>query len=161
MNQRKKFVGDSFATNIDIKAGDLCSALRDKFGKGLGFVEVKRLREAFVGGSFDRVWDELFRDEPTWEASTRALSSESKARGERRKKLAVRGRRGIDRDKVTLPEIRGHMVLYRTDDGFLNVQQFDSRKRASELVKQLMHEGVKPDDIHWFRRNELAPALAA
>lgn len=161
MNERKNFVGAQFAANIDIKAGELSSALRDKFGKGLGFVEVKRLREAFVGGSFDRVWDELFRDEPTWEASARELSREKKSRGERRKKLAVRGRRGIDRDKVSLPEIRGHMVLYRTADGFLNVQQFDSRKRAEELVKQLMHEGIKAGDIHWFRRNELAAAVAA
>ncbi len=161
MNQRKKFVGDSFAANIDIKAGELSAALRDKFGKGVGFVEVKRLREAFVGGTFDRVWEELFRDEPTWEASSLDLSREKKSRGERRKKLAVRGRRGIDRDKVTLPEIRGHMVLYRTADGCLNVQQFDSRKRAGELVKQLIHEGVKAKDIHWFGRHEMESALAA
>lgn len=157
MNDKKKFVASVFEQNIDVSIGDLSKKLRQAFGKGVGFVEIKRLREAWLGGTFDRVWDEIFRDEPTWEASLAG----GKDRGDRRKKLKVRGRRGTDKDKVSLTEIRGHLVVYRTSDGFMNSRQFDSRKRAEELVKQLMREGIKAEQIGWFRRNELDPALAA
>lgn len=157
MDDKKKFVASTFEQNIDVSIRDLSKKLRQAFGKGVGFVEIKRLREAWLGGTFDRVWDEIFRDEPTWQASLEA----GKERGDRRKRMKVRGRRGLDRDKVSLTEIRGHLVVYRTADGFMNSRQFDSRKRAEELVKQLVREGIKPDQIGWFRRNELDPALAA
>lgn len=158
MDDRKRFVASVFETNIDVAVGDLSKKLRQAFGKGVGFVEIRKLREAWLAGTFDRVWDEIFRDEPTW---TQSQSSAEKSRGDRRKKLKVRGRRGIDKDKISLTEIRGHLVVYRTPDGFMNSRQFDSRKRAEELVKQLMHEGIKPEQIGWFRRNETNTPVAA
>ncbi|MBE7492357.1 MAG: hypothetical protein HS108_11445 [Planctomycetes bacterium] len=157
MDDKKKFVASVFEHNIDVTIGELSRQLRQAFGKGVGFVEIKRLREAWLGGTFDRVWDEIFRDEPTWQAS----AAGAKERGDRRKKLKVRGRRRVDKDKISLAGMRGHLVVYRTPDGFLNSQQFDSRRRAEELVRQLLREGIKADQIGWFRRNELDPALAA
>jgi len=155
---RKQFVASVFESNIDVGIGELCRQLRTTFGKGVGFVQVKKLRESWLGGTFDRVWDEIFRDEPTWQKSQ---NSAEKSRGDRRKRMKVRGRRGIDKDKISLSQIRGHLVVYRTPDGFMNSQQFDSRKRAQELVKQLMAEGIKPQQIGWFRRNELGLPVAA
>lgn len=155
MNNKKAWLASVFENNIDISMGDLSTSMRKQFGKGAGFVELKRLREAWLAGSFDRVWDEVFRDEPAWE---RSVAQAGKTRGDRRKKLKVRGRRGIDKDKISLSDIRGHLVVYRSADGFMNSQQFDSRKRAEELVKQLLSEGIPADRIGWFRRNELTMA---
>lgn len=158
MNEKKAWLASMFESRIDMSMSELSTSLRKKFGKGVGFVELKKLREAFLAGTLDRVWDEVFRDEPAW---VKSQSAADKTRGDRRKKLKVRGRRGIDKDKISLADIRGHLVVYRTEDGFMNSQQFDSRKRAQELVKQLLAEGISADRIGWFRRNEIAPALAA
>lgn len=153
MNDKKSYTASMFEKDVDIKAGDLTKGMRLKFGSAIGLIEVKLLREAWVNGTFDRVWDEIFRDEESWRKSR-----EKKARGDRRKKLAVRGRRGIDRDKVSIREITGHMVVYRSVDGFMNSRQFDSRKRAGDFVKELLRDGVEAEKIGWFRRNELEKA---
>lgn len=157
MNDKKKrFVAAAFEHDVDVTAGDLTKLLRKEFGSAMGFIEVKLLREAFVNGTFDRVWDEIFRDEDSW-----AKSREDKPRGDRRKKLSIRGRRGIDKNKVSIPEIRGHMVVYRSGDGHMNVRQFDSRKLSEQFVKDLVRDGIKPDSIGWFRRSEVELAKAA
>lgn len=155
-NEKKSFVAAAFENDIDVTTGELTKALRKEFGSAMGFIEVKLLREAFVNRTFDRVWDEIFRDEESW-----AKSREKKARGDRRKKLVIRGRRGIDRDKVAIPDIQGHMVVYRSVDGFMNARQFDSRQRASDFVGELLRDGIAPAKIGWFRRNDIATKVAA
>lgn len=162
-NDRKAFVASAFKKNPEIKAVDLSRSVREKFGKGIGFVEIKKLREACGEGTFDRVWDELMGMDDEWQACQSTLPAESrkKSRGERRHKMALRGRRSVDRNKILLKEFRGHLVVYRGKDGFLNAQQFDSRKRAEDLVKELLGEGLREADIAWFRRSEMGSRAAA
>lgn len=160
---RKGFVASAFKKDPEIKAVELSRSVREKFGKGIGFVEIKKLRQACTEGAFDRVWDELMGMDDEWEATQAALpaASKKKSRGERRHKMALRGRRSVDRNKILLREFRGHLVVYRGKDGFLNAQQFDSRKRAEDLVKELVSEGLREADIAWFRRSEMGSRKAA
>ncbi len=160
MDDKKDFVERMIAYDAGINAGTLSRAVREAFGKGLNLMDVRRLQEAHAAGKFDRVWDELFADEQDVEQSEHGLKRLKKSRGERRRKLQIKGRRDIDRDKITLREFASHLVVYRNDDGVVHSQSFESRKRAEALVRELTEEGVSPEDVAYFRRVEVEVATA-
>lgn len=155
MIDRKTFVSEKFTANPEINQLELSRSVREACGKGLSFVHVKQLREAFQKGSFDRTWTELFGMEEDAEKKTDGQKREKKSRGERRRKTQLRGRRGFDRDKIPMREFNNHLVVYRTMDGTMQSQAFKSRKRAEHLVAELLTEGVLATDIGYFRRNEI------
>jgi hypothetical protein len=160
LSDRRTFVAELFATHPDINQLELSRKVRETFGKGLSFVHVRQLREAFLNGSFDRLWSELFGSEQDEQRSAEAVSRK-KLRGERRRKTRLRGRRDIDHDKIVMREFHNHMVVYRTHDGRMNSQAFNSRKRAENLVNDLLQEGVPASEIGYFRRNEIKASVAA
>jgi hypothetical protein len=63
MSERKTFVAGLLAAQPDINQLELSRKVREAFGKGLSFVHVRQLREAFASGGFDRLWSELFGTE--------------------------------------------------------------------------------------------------
>ena len=161
MNDKKDFVERMIAYDANIGAGTLSQAVREAFGKGLNLMHVRKLQEAHAAGTFDRVWDELFRGEADEKRSTEGLKRQKKSRGERRRKLQLKGRRDIDRDKIVMGEFATHLVVYRTSDGTVFSQEFESRKRAEALVEELLDDGYAPDDVAYFRRVAAEAALAA
>lgn len=155
MTDRKSFVAAQFAADSDVNQLTLSRSVRETFGKGLSFVHVKQLRDAFQKGSFDRVWTELFGVEEDAEMKTEPKKREKKIRGDRRRKTQLRGRRDFDRDKIPMRAFNNHLVVYRMHDGTMQSQAFKSRKRAERLVHDLLVEGVLATDIGYFRRNEI------
>lgn len=154
MDERKAFVASLFEDDPNIKQLELSRAVREKFGKGLSFVHVRKLREAHADGSFDRTWAELFTTEPDVKRSE-STAPQKKSRGDRRRKTLLRGRRDLDRDKIVMTNFNNHLVVYRTDEGRMHSQAFKSRKRAERLVHQLLIEGVPANEIAHFKRNEI------
>jgi hypothetical protein len=154
MSDRKTFVAGLLNAQPDIKQLELSRRVREAFGTGLSFVHVRQLREAWLAGSFDRVWSELFGTEEDEQRSANE-ASRKKLRGDRRRKTQLRGRRGIDADKVVMREFHNHLVVYRTHDGRMNSQAFNSRKRAEGMVNELLNEGVPANEIGYFCRNEI------
>lgn len=158
MDTRKEFVAEMFANDPEINQLKLSRAVRDRFGKGISFVNIKKLRDAHGDGSFNRVWNELFKDETDLVLSKQGMqksATQKKARGDRRRKTQLKGRRSIDRDKVRISDMRRHLVVYRADDGMMQSQTFKSRKRAEKLVMDLLSDGVPANEIGYFRRNEI------
>ena len=80
MTDRKSFVAAQFAADSDVNQLTLSRSVRETFGKGLSFVHVKQLRDAFQKGSFDRVWTELFGVEEDAEMKTEPKKREKKIR---------------------------------------------------------------------------------
>ena len=154
MDEKKAFVASLFEDDPNIHQLELSRAVREKFGKGLSFVHVKKLRGAHADGGFDRMWSELFAVERDVKLSD-ANKPVKKSRGERRRKTLLKGRRGIDRDKIVMNAFNNHLVVYRTHEGLMHSQAFKSRKRAERLVHQLLIEGVKANEIAHFKRNEI------
>jgi hypothetical protein len=159
MENKKAFVASIFERDPTVKQLDLSRAVREKFGKGLSFVHVRKLREAFADGSFDRVWSEMFATEPDLKRSQASLGKaptrRKKSRGERRRKTLLKGRRDIDRDKIVVTDFNSHLVVYRTHEGLMHSRAFKSRKRAERMVNQLLVDGVPANEIGYFRRNEI------
>lgn len=158
MSERKNFVAALFARDPEMNQLKLSRAVRDKFGKGLSFVNIKKLRDAHNDGSFDRVWNELFKGETDLKLSKqgmRKVATQKKIRGDRRRKTQLKGRRSIDRDKIRISDMRAHLVVYRAADGVMQSLTFKSRKRAEAMVKELLGEGVAANEIGYFRRNEI------
>jgi hypothetical protein len=154
MSDRKSFVAALFAAHPDMKQLELSRKVREAFGTGLSFVHVRQLREAFLAGNFDRTWSELFGSEAE-ELRSAGAATHKKVRGDRRRKTRLRGRREIDADKIVMRELHNHLVVYRTHDGRMNSQAFNSRKRAEGMVDELLNEGVPASEIGYFRRNEI------
>jgi hypothetical protein len=158
LSERKDFVAALFAKDPEMNQLKLSRAVRDKFGKGLSFVNIKKLRDAHKDGSFNRVWNELFKGETDLKLSKQGMqkvASRKKVRGDRRRKTQLKGRRSIDRDKIRISDMRNHLVVYRADDGVMQSQSFKSRKRAEKLVTELLNDGVPANEIGYFRRNEI------
>jgi len=155
LKDRKSFVAEKFAADPEINQLELSRSVRETFGKGLSFVHVKQLRDAFGKGTFDRAWAELFGMEEDAEKKSASKSRQKKERGERRRKTQLRGRRNFDRDKIPMREFSNHLVVYRMHDGTMQSQAFKSRKRAEKLVNDLLSEGVLATEIGYFRRNEI------
>lgn len=161
-NERKKYVAHLLADAGSLNAGELSRAVREKFGKGLNLMDVRKLQDAHAAGTFERVWHELFADEEVHARSSEGLKRHKKSRGERRRKTLLKGRRDIDADKVVLREFPSHLVVYRTEDGTIHSRNLESRKRAEALVNELLDEGTPPEHVAYFRRSEVEqPALAA
>jgi hypothetical protein len=158
---RKGFVAGLIAGDPDLSAGELARTVRQHFGKGLNVMDMRKLKAAFLAGSFDRLWDEMFANEADIERSEAGLKRAKKSRGERRRKTLIKGRRDIDRDKIVLRDFAVHLVVYRTNDGFVHSQGFDSRKRAEALVQELLDEGIAAADVAYFKRVEAELAMAA
>lgn len=156
---RKTFVAKTITESPDISASELSKAVREKFGKGLNIMHARRLMAA--GSSFGRLWDEMFGDEELEVESTSGLARQKKQRGERRRKLALKGRREIDRDRILLREFNSHLVVYRAADGFLRSTGLESRRRAETMIKELVKDGVDRSDIAYFCRDELPLPKAA
>lgn len=156
---RKTFVSETIAASPDISASELSKAVREKFGKGLNIMHARSLLAA--GAGFERLWDELFADEEIAQESEAGLKRSKKDRGDRRRKLALKGRREIDRDRILLREFNSHLVVYRANDGFLRSTGLESRNRAEDLIKQLVKDGVAESDIAYFCRDELPLPKAA
>jgi hypothetical protein len=161
MNDKKDFVERMLAHDAGINAGTLSRAVREAFGKGLNLMDVRKLQEAHAGGKFDRVWDELFSDEEDVERSKEGLKRQKKSRGERRRKLQIKGRRDIDRDKIVMRDFSSHLVIYRGSDGVVYSQEFESRKRAEALVDELLEDGYDPQHVAYFKRMNSEAAIAA
>jgi hypothetical protein len=159
-NQKKQFVAALLADDGSLNAGELSRAVREKFGKGLNLMHVRRLQDAHAAGTFERVWDELFAAEDDAERSAEGLKRSKKSRGERRRKTLLKGRRDIDADKIVLREFPSHLVAYRTEDGTIHNRNLDSRKRAEALVRELLDEGTPPEHVAYFRRSEVEAPLA-
>ncbi|MCB9893939.1 MAG: hypothetical protein H6839_05810 [Planctomycetes bacterium] len=155
MKDRKAFVAEIISAEEGMSQLEISRAVKDQFGSGLSFVQVRRLRDAHEAGAFDRVWDELFAVE---EAKSENGGRRKKPRGDRRRKTLLRGRRNLDMDKFVLNTMHNHLVIYRAEGGALNSQAFKSRERAEKLVKQLLQEGHPPEQIGYFRRNEVSKA---
>lgn len=153
MTDKKSFVAEQLKANPEINQLELSRKVRETYGKGLSFVHVRQLRDAFAKGSFDRVWQELFGLEE--EVEQRAPARVKKSRGERRRKTQLRGRRDLDRDKIVMRDFSNHLVVYRTHDGTMHSQAFKSRDRAERMVNDLLSEGVPASEIGYFRRNEI------
>ncbi len=157
MSERRDFVAALIAGGMS-NAGELSRGVRRKFGKGLNLMDARKLQAAFSKGGFNRVWDELFGDEDDVLESMAEITRAKKSRGEHRRKLAIKGRRGIDRHKIVLREFSPHLVVYRNTEGMVHSQTFDSRKRAEALVKELAALGL---EVTYYRRTEVAIAIAA
>lgn len=153
---RKAFVEALFRKDAEMKTIDLSRSVREKFGKGLLYAHVKQLREAFINGHFGRTWNELYREDMEFEAMKKATKSKSKAksRGERRGKKKIVGRRDIDKDKISVAAFRNHMVIYRKADGMTYSENFNSRKRAEDMVQKLLDQGVPSSKIGYFKRSD-------
>lgn len=143
------------ADDGSLNAGELSRAVREKFGKGLNLMDVRKLQDAHAAGTFDRVWDELFAHEEDVQRSEEGLKRLKKSRGERRRKTLLKGRRDIDADKIVLREFPSHLVVYRTEDGVIHSMNLESRKRAEALVKDLIEEGTPPQHVAYFRQSEV------
>ena len=154
MEDKKAFVAALFEDAPNIHQLELSRAVRDKFGKGLSFVHIRKLREAHAKGAFDRMWSELFAVERDVKLSKKD-APKKKSRGERRRKTLLKGRRNIDRDKIVVTGFNNHLVVYRTHEGLMHSQAFKSRKRAERLVNQLLVDGVPANSIGYFKRNEI------
>lgn len=154
MSDKKAFVASLFEGDPNINQLELSRAVRQKFGKGLSFVHVRKLREAHADGSFDRLWSEMFATDADLKRSEQT-APKKKSRGERRRKTLLKGRRDIDRDKIVMNGFNNHLVVYRTHEGLMHSQAFKSRKRAERLVHQLLIEGVPANEIAHFKRNEI------
>ncbi|MCA8914406.1 MAG: hypothetical protein KDB90_03260 [Planctomycetes bacterium] len=155
MKDRKAFVAEIISAEENMSQLEISRAVKDEFGVGLSFVQIRRLRDAHEAGAFDRVWDELFAVE---EAAPEGGGRRKKPRGDRRRKTQLRGRRNLDLDKFVLNTLKNHLVIYRAEGGVLNSQAFKSRERAEQLIKQLLDEGHPPEQIGYFRRNEVSKA---
>lgn len=154
MEEKKAFVASMFEADPNVNQLQLSRAVREKFGKGLSFVAIRKLREAWTSGSFHRMWLEMFADERDQQRS-QATAPQKKQRGDRRRKTLLKGRRDIDRDKIVMTSFNNHLVVYRTHEGLMHSQAFKSRKRAERLVHQLLVDGVPANEIAHFKRNEL------
>jgi hypothetical protein len=154
MTDKKSFVAEQLKANPEINQLELSRKVRETYGKGLSFVHVRQLRDAWGKGSFDRVWHELFGLEEATEQSA-APARQKKSRGERRRKTQLRGRRDLDRDKIVMRDFSNHLVVYRTHDGTMHSQAFKSRDRAERMVNELLSEGVPANEIGYFKRNEI------
>jgi len=152
---KQAFVASNFAKDIGCNMAQLSKTVREKYGKGINLMHMRLLRDAFAAGSFDRKWNELFSHEETTASSTSGRKRTPKTRGDRRRKVQLRGRRDADRDKVVLRDLKSHLVVYRTTDGHMHSQGFKSRKRAEAMVKELIGEGVPASEIGYFKRNEI------
>lgn len=156
MIRRKTFVAELLAANPELNQLELSRKVRGAFGTGLSFVHVRKLRQAHAEGEFDSVWTDLFGEEEQFGDA----ESLKKQRGERRRKTQLRGRRGLDRDKIVMREFHSHLVVYRAHDGRMNSQAFNSRKRAESMVNELLIEGVPASEIGYFKRNEIKATVA-
>jgi hypothetical protein len=158
MSEKKDYVASQFAKDIHCNMAQLSKSVREKFGKGLNLMHVRQLRDAYEAGSFDRKWAELFASEEELAKSKAGLEKarrKGKVRGERRRKMQLKGRRNLDRDKVLMQDLKSHLVVYRAHDGFMHSRSFKSRKRAEQMVKQLIGEGTPAGEIGYFKRNEI------
>lgn len=153
---KKSYVAELLA-NGETNAGELSRSVRIKFGKGLNLMDARKLVDAHEAGRLSRVWNEIFATEQDENESALGLNRK-KSRGERRRKLNLKGRRGIDRDKIVLREFAPHLVVYRSTEGVLHSQAFESRKRAEALVRELLELGL---EVSHYRRSDAELALAA
>lgn len=149
---KKEFIRARLREEPTVSGAVLSREVREEFGKGISVTHAKTLREALENGTYDRVYHEFYGDETDWEESEKA-GRKAKLRGERRKRTSLKGRRGVDRNKIRLDEFENHLLVYRLSDGTLTSQAFKSRDRAERTIRQLIREGTPEAEICWYRKN--------
>jgi hypothetical protein len=174
-NEKMEFVRGQFRADPAVSQFKLTNEVKTRFGKGLAFGAIKKLREAHAAGTFDAAWRELFGAEEAAAATAAPQAApapapaepaavpqpagrQPKQRGERRSKIEKRGRRRADRSLILLEDFAEHLVVYRVQ-GVLQQATFKSRDRAEEKVKELLAAGTPATDLAYYKQSSMGAKI--
>ncbi|MCA8939101.1 MAG: hypothetical protein KDB07_04810 [Planctomycetes bacterium] len=180
VSRRVQFLRVLLDSNREAPQKFIQDELKKKFGKGLSFADIKKLREAHAKGKFSEAAVPSFTRQlqreakapakrkttakkaaakpaaaPAAPAAPKAKQSRAKkSRGERREKVVRRGRRKADKRFVDMSEPSNHLVLVMIEGG-VEPNHFKNKKDAQEFINSAISGGVNPTKVTYYQRSEI------